>query len=144
MRLPTLIAAAVVAGLGIGGVATAGLLATEEQRAADATMHPHDRANRQFFRTCRRATRSGDKNVKRCRCLADAVRHDLNTVDEYRFAGEITRAILTTGRFMAKTRLQSKLRRLYKRYKDKMAYHRANAIWTSVTRNGLACARSVR
>lgn len=144
MKMITLVAAAVVIGVAVGGVAVAGMQVMERETADASPADPMTVAKQKFFRTCKRSAKSGAKNTQRCTCLADAVASRVFTPLEFNVATDMVRAILTTGRFLAKERLKAKVRRLVKKYKGKIPFHRGNDIWRTVTRQGLACGRSVQ
>jgi len=142
MKLVTLIGAAAVVGIALGGVAVAGMQALDEQSAASGD--PMTVAKAKFQKICVRSTRSSALDHKRCRCLTNAVEQRVYIPMEFELAGVMTKAILTNRKFMAKTRLKSRLKKIWKNYEGKITLHRANAIWNTVRYSGINCARSVQ
>lgn len=145
MKPVMLVAAAAIVGISIGGVAVAGMVSMERSGASATTQSgdPMVVAKARFNRRCMRVTRGGAKNRQRCQCLADAVARNVYVPVEFELAGDLFGEILRRRSYAVKARMQAAVNRVAKRYKGKITRTRGAAIWRTVTRRGLACARSI-
>lgn len=104
--------------------------------AQDSALPGYARA---FVSTCRSAIRERNSS-QICKCMVDGLSGALRTEEEYRLAGEIVKAIASSGANRAK--MQASFNRVSRDFHGTVSIERKDAVLRVVSTEGVSCGRA--